>query len=75
MVGVETREDMRAALEVVGQMFGDLGTPDSTEGWRDRALEALAERAASAAIFVVVEEGQVVGVAAGIVDQRLPSPR
>ena len=69
------REDMRAALEIVGHMFGDLGTPDNTEGWRDGALEAFAERAASAAIFVVSEQGQVVGVAAGVVDQRLPSPR
>ncbi|HEX8509039.1 MAG TPA: hypothetical protein VF635_06015, partial [Propionibacteriaceae bacterium] len=70
-----TREDMRAALEVVGQMFDDLGTPYNTDGWRDAALEAFAERAASAAIFVVSEQGQVVGVAAGVVDQRLPSPR
>lgn len=66
---------MRAALEVVAQMFGDLGTPDNTEGWRDGALEALAKRADSAAIFVVSEQLQVVGVAGGVVDQRLPSPR
>jgi GNAT superfamily N-acetyltransferase len=66
---------MRAALEVVGQMFGDLGTPDNTEGWRDGALQAFAERAASAAIFVASEQGRIVGVAAGVIDQRLPSPR
>jgi GNAT superfamily N-acetyltransferase len=66
---------MEAALEVVGRMFGELGTPDNPESWRDGAREAFAKRAASAAIFVVSEQGQVVGVAAGVVDQRLPSPR
>ena len=70
-----TREELRPALEIVRQMFGELGTPDHTEGWRDAAVRAFAESAASAAIFVVSEHGQVVGVAAGVVDQRLPSPR
>lgn len=50
---------MGAAFKVVGRMFGDLGAPDNTEGWRDGALEAFAERAASAAIFVVSEQGHL----------------
>lgn len=69
-------EDLHLALDVVAHMFVDLGTSEISDAWRSAAAQALMVRTAASAMFVVFDgEDRLVGLAAGVVDQRLPSPR
>lgn len=69
--------DLPAVLDLVINMFRDLGTPDVPTSWREDVLGTLAERLKrDAAVYVTVDgEDFPISVAVGVLDHRLPSPR
>ncbi|MFG1927831.1 GNAT family N-acetyltransferase [Cryptosporangium sp. NPDC048952] len=68
-----TPADLPKVIELVTQMFDDLGATGT--GWEDSARERLVS-GTDIATFVAVDSGDTpVAAAVGVVDQRLPSPR
>jgi len=67
--------DLDAVLEIVNQMFVDLGT-ETARTWREDAKQVLASRLwVDVAAFVVDHDGDPAACAIGILHDGLPSPR
>jgi len=68
--------DLPAVLALVRGMFVDLGTPDFHPSWAKDVTDALRDRMGrDVAVSVAVDGTNIIAVAVGLVEQRLPSPR
>ncbi len=69
--------DFPIALELIAQMFTDLGNDEIHESWAADAVAVLDSRLGSTlAAFVTVDEDDVpIAIAVGLIENRLPCPR
>jgi ribosomal protein S18 acetylase RimI-like enzyme len=70
-----TAADLPRVLDLVTQMFHDLGTEAASTSWQAGAYERLASGNDVATFVTVDPTDQPIAVAVGVIDRRVPSPR
>ncbi|GAA3399151.1 GNAT family N-acetyltransferase [Cryptosporangium minutisporangium] len=74
-VRTATVDDLPRVLNLVTQMFRDLGTPVASAEWQHAARHRLEAADAIATVVATDDRNEPIAVAVGIIDERIPSPR